>query len=112
MGVVRTGRIGVEVSEGEHEECDVEGEEEDEEGDGGPQGADQQEGGEDKPAGEVESHGVVEIIHPRAICRVTADDLESPGCQDDCEREPESSEGRERRGTEGIPNRHLPVCIF
>lgn len=94
----------LQVPDGEEEEGEVEGEEEQEEGDGGAEGADQQDGGEDEPAGEVEADGVVQVVP----VLVGFADGEAAGGQDDGEGDPEAAVRGERRGSEGVAHGHFP----
>jgi hypothetical protein len=104
-GGVDLGRLGeLELANGQHQEGQVEEEEEQEEGDGGAQGAEQEDGGEDEPAGEVEAERGVE--HDGVL--VGADDVEAGG-QDDGVGDPEAAVGGERGGTKGVADGHFPV---
>lgn len=97
----------VQVSESEHQECHVEGEEEQEEGHGGSQGADEHEEGEDEPAHEVDAERVeegrgrfgFECLH----------DLESTGGQNDGGTDPEATVRRKSSCTEGVTGSDFPV---
>ena len=55
-----SGAVVLEVANTEHEECHVEREEEEKEGHGGSEGAEQQKEGKDEPAHEEETEGVQE----------------------------------------------------
>lgn len=99
-----TGILELEVTDSEEEEGEIQGEEEQEEGDGGAQGAQQEDGSEDEPAGEVEADGVVEVV----LVSVGLADGEATGCQDDGEGDPEAAVGGEGGGTEGVANGHFP----
>lgn len=120
----------VEVADSEQQEGEVEPEEEREEGDGRTEGEEQEDGGEDEPAldwssdqyrslgrrlplhvetyEEEEAKGVVKGRRS-AFGFDGRGDLESTGGQDDGEGKPESTVGRERRGTEGVADGHFPV---
>lgn len=96
------------MSDSKEEEGEIEGEEEQEEGDGGAESADQEDGGEDEPAGKVETNGVVEVV----LVLVRIADGEAAGGQDDGEGEPETTVGGESSGTKGVADGHFPggVC--
>lgn len=95
---------GGEVAAGQHEEGDVEGEEQHAEHDGRPQGAQQQEEGEDEPARQEEAEHRVLVGRDRVV----AEHVE-PGCQDDGVRDPEAAVRGERRGAERVADGHFPL---
>lgn len=97
----------MQMSDSEEEEGEIESEEQQEEGDGGAERADQKDGGEDEPAGEVEANGVVEVV----LVLVGVSDGEAAGGQDDGEGEPEAAVGGESSGTKGVADGHFPVII-
>lgn len=79
----------LEVSNTQHQEGNVEGEEEREEGHSGAEGTDEEESREDEPAEEVETEGVEEEIG--SVCLKILLDVEAAGGEDDGERQPEAS---------------------
>lgn len=92
------------MTDGQEQESEIQGEEEQEEGDGRAERADQENGGEDEPASKVESNGVVEVV----LVGVSVTNGESTGGQDDGERDPESTVRGERGGTKGVADGHFP----
>jgi hypothetical protein len=100
-------RVPLQVTNTKQQEGQVQEQEEAEEGDSGPQGAEQQDGGEDEPAQQVQSHRVVE--HGGATGGFNRRlDLEPTGGQDNGERDPETSVGGQSSGTEGVSDSHFP----
>jgi hypothetical protein len=92
------------VPNSEEEESKIQSEEQEEESHSRAKRADQEDGSEDEPAGEVEADGVVEII----LVLVGVSDGEAAGSQDDGEGDPEAAVGGERGGTEGVADGHFP----
>lgn len=93
----------------EQQERQVQGEEEQEEGDVGAQRAQHQDGREDEPAREEEAHrrGRVPFIRP-----VFLQDGPGAGGQEEGVGDPEAAEGGEGGGAECVSNCHLPVLRF
>lgn len=76
-----TSILQLQVTDGQEQESEIQGEEEEEEGDGRAERADQEDGGEDEPASEVESNGMVEVV----LVGVSVANGESTGGQNDGE---------------------------
>lgn len=90
----------------EHEERQVKCEEEQEEGHGRAEGADEQQEGEDEPGHEVESEGVEERIG--RFCLERFHDFETTGGQNDGSADPETAVRGERGGTKGVAESNFP----
>ena len=115
LGIIVALGIRIQMSEGQEQESQIEREEQHEERHGGFQRADQQDGREDEPAGEEVPERVVEVVDavagrcPRGVGgAVGFYDLETAGCEDDGEGEPETAVGGEGGGSEGVAYCHFP----
>ena len=95
------------MADHETEVSNIQGEEEHEKCKCRTNCADKQESGEDEPPSQIETDRMVKVI----LVRVRAADRKATGCQDNSERDPESTVGRERGSTEGVADSHLPVTI-
>lgn len=98
--------VTVEITNTEEQEGEVQEEEQQEEGYGGPQGAEQQDSGEDEPSKEEQSKRVIELWCTSASESVR--NLKSTWGQDDGESKPETTIRRQSGGTKGISNGHFP----
>lgn len=115
--------VTVEITNTEEQEGEVQEEEQQEEGYGGPQGAEQQDSGEDEPSlvtvstrliqssalqtyKEEQSKRVIELWCTGASESVR--NLKSTWGQDDGESKPETTIRRQSGGTKGISNGHFP----
>lgn len=96
----------LEVTDTEHEEGQVKGEEEEEEGDGGAESADQEEEGEDEPSHEVETKGVGESGWRG--CFQGGDNLETTWSKNDGDTDPETTVRAQSSSTKGVTNSHFP----
>ena len=100
-----------EVSDCQHEEGHVEEEEEQEEGDGRAECAEEEKGREDEPSSQEESDSVVEIS-VGVVLGVCGGNLESSWGVDDSVREPETTVRRKCSSTESVANGHFPVILL
>jgi len=86
---LRTGGIGIQVANPQHEESHVEGKEEEEEGHGRSERAEKQDEGEDEPAHEEKTELVVKL----ALLDKRCFNGESTGSENDSEGDPETTVG-------------------
>lgn len=101
------GGVALDVTDTEQEEGQVQEEEKQEEGHGGTEGAEEQDGGEDEPAHQVETERVV--VHGfSTFLGQGLHDFKATGSQDDRERQPETSVGGQCSSTERVTNSHFP----
>lgn len=115
------------VRTSQEEECQVQGEEEEEEGDGGLQGADKEEEGEDEPALKISQvRGEIKLDVYRSVTyhqikseRVEQGfgvlsgldgffNLEPSRSENDGEGDPETTVGGQSGSTKGVANSHFP----
>lgn len=109
------GRVGLamavplDVADTEQEEGEIEEEEQQEESHSGSQGAEQQDGGEDEPAHQEQTEGIVK--HGGATL-VGSDksrlDVEATGGQDNSEGDPETTIRGQSSGTKSVTDSHFP----
>lgn len=99
---------GLEVTNTEEEEGQIQEEEEEEECDSRAERANEQDEGKDEPAHQEQTERIGEVVDASSITSVGSLDVEATRSQNNGESNPETTVGGESSGTKSVSNSHFP----